>query len=453
MGLCLPRCARWLLLGTASLIAAAGCTASSDEVRPPPAQFFFPTGLALSPDPEQTRLFVANANSELRYDSGTINVVKLDEVDMALAAWKKNRASPPDRCKADPSQPETLVCDEGKFIDGQAGVRIGNFATSLSVQDTGNGTLRLIVPVRGDPSITWIDWNGDRLSCDDSGGGFSLCDDKHRLTSIHNDDKLPIPEEPFRAYVDSAQNFAVITHLNSGIVTLVDTYPGQAPIVADVVGDIFQPGNFSASAGGTSVAGRTPGSPDNLLYVASRSEDRVQMLTVDRSGDSLPYLVRSNFFFLDAAGANNGGSSDTRGLAFADGGKRMLVANRRPPTLQIYDSEDDAAGFPKNTAVAVYDICRETSGLAVGNVGDPEGELALVSCFGDGTVYVIDATGRRATDAIVTVGRGPFDVVISPVHKKAYVTNFLEDTVGVIDLAPGSPTRFHEILRIGEPRL
>ncbi|HMG56402.1 MAG TPA: hypothetical protein VK601_23040, partial [Kofleriaceae bacterium] len=56
-------------------LAAAGCTASSEDVRPPPDQLSFPTGLAVSPD--GNALFVSNANSELRYDSGSIGVVDL----------------------------------------------------------------------------------------------------------------------------------------------------------------------------------------------------------------------------------------------------------------------------------------------------------------------------------------------------------------------------------------
>ena len=53
-------------------VAVAACTASSDEVRPPTDQLFFPTGVALTPD--ESSLAVANANSELRYDSGTLSL-------------------------------------------------------------------------------------------------------------------------------------------------------------------------------------------------------------------------------------------------------------------------------------------------------------------------------------------------------------------------------------------
>ena len=440
---------------TALLLAGAmvtglgglGCTASSDEVRPPPDQFFFPTGAVV--DPAETTLFVSNANSELRYDSGTVNALDLTLVDSIAAAWVGPDRTVPSGCYPDETQPETLVCDEAQFIKNS--VRIGNFATSLSIQDTGNGNARLIVPVRGDPSITWIDWNGTSLACEAGASGFSICDDRHRLTALRNDEDLgDVQEEPFRAFVDSGANYAIVTHLTSGTLTLIDSPADGSPYIADRIDGLFSAGTNSLVPGGSGVAGRNPGSLDDLVYVSSRTESRVQMLTVERNADGQAFMVPGNFFFL-TGGADSGKSSDSRGLAFGSGGDRMMVINRRPPTLQIYDTSLGATGVPRNQASAIYDICREASGLVVGDAG--AGELALVSCFRDGTLYIIDATGRRPTDAIVTVGRGPYDVVMSPLHKKAYVTNFLEDTVGVVELAPGSAYQYREVLRIGETRL
>lgn len=444
-----------LAIGGALVAGVAGCTASSDEVRPPNDQFFFPTGLVL--DGPQATLFVASANSELRYDSGVISAINLDTVDTMADGWV-DTGMVPSGCTQDPEQPETLVCDEAQFIRGA--VRIGNFVTALSLQDRGAGAARLIAPVRGDPSITWVDWTGNAFACEDgSNNSFSLCDDRHRLTSVNNDDDRPITEEPFRAFVDSGNEFSLVSHLTSGVVTLLDL-KAETPIVTDVSSNLFQP--LSALLPGSSgIAGRNPGvvrmpampnlNTDDLIYVGSHTDDRVQLLTVERA-DGTPYLVQSSYFLLNAVGGNNGRSEDTRSLSFTEDGDRMLLINRRPPSLQIYDTSlDETTGQPRNQAVTVYDICREASGLAVGKVGADE--LALVSCFREGTVFILDADGRRPTDAVVTVGRGPYDVVMSPSRKKAYVTNFLEDTVGVIELDPASKRQYREVLRIGEKRL
>src|SRR5690242_18929947 len=97
-----------------------GCTASAADVRPRADQLFFPTGLAVSPS--ANALFVVNANSELRYDSGTISVVDLQTVEDVIKGWVTSRTAPA-LCAQDPDHRETLVCDEAQFINANAGVR------------------------------------------------------------------------------------------------------------------------------------------------------------------------------------------------------------------------------------------------------------------------------------------------------------------------------------------
>ena len=70
----------------------------------------------------------------------------------------------------------------------------------------------------------------------------------------------------------------------------------------------------------------------------ARSRDRIQTLTVGCPANSErppPYIIPEQYFFLDAVGANAGGSSDTRGMVFSANGDRMYLINRRPPSLQI----------------------------------------------------------------------------------------------------------------------
>ena len=226
--------------------ALAACTASAEEVAPKERNLFFPTGLAVSPD--DSKLFVANANSELRYDSGSIGVIDLALVDQIAADWTVGKTIPAndpsatDAERDDPSQPdcvqdpdhtETLICEEARFFVPNSSVRIGNFATSIGVQDTGGGNLRLVVPTRGDPSIAWVDWDGSKLSCNSNAQGFELCDDTHRLSYLHdNPDLAYLPSEPFDVYVDSPGQFAVVTHLTSGDVTLIDSPIGGTATIS-----------------------------------------------------------------------------------------------------------------------------------------------------------------------------------------------------------------------------
>src|SRR5687768_5570522 len=171
-------------------LALAACTASSEEVRPNPDELFFPTGAAVSPD--ERFMFVANANSELRYDSGTVVMIDLAKVDEYVTNWTMGGTTGAD-CHMDPDHRETMECLENVFILPAASARIGNFATDIAVQDTGSGTLRLIVPTRGDPSIAWLDFDGSRLSCNADAQGFALCDEAHRLSYVHGDPDLLTP--------------------------------------------------------------------------------------------------------------------------------------------------------------------------------------------------------------------------------------------------------------------
>ncbi len=455
---------------TLGLLLAA-CTADEADTRPREDELFFPTGIAVSPDEKVA--FVVNANSELRWDSGSIMVLDLDEVDRVVDAWVTQRVIPiedvdkdgrdfsesdavkkpldihgngsKDECIRDPDHTETLQCDEAMFFNQRDAARIGNFATDVSIQDLGNGNLRLFVPTRGDPSITWTDWNGQGLEC-------VQCDSsvEHRLSFLYNDgDKFPgIPEEPYSVYADSAGQYAMVTHLTTGSVTLVDSPKDTKDVV---VTDVLQ-GIFGADGNGFRGATGVTGSPSTgIVYVGSRTEDRIQTFTVGRPANGeRPYLLPGKWFFLDAVGGLAGGSSDTRGMTFSTDGNRMFLVNRRPPTLQVFDTTIAPTGVPRDKLLGASDICRQGSAVAVSGTGTDE--RAYVTCFQDGQIYVVDPSNGVFVEDIILSGRGPYGVAAAGTRGKLYVTNFLEDTVSVIDIAPSSPTRNRVVLRIGIPR-
>ena len=437
-----------LSTGLAGVLGA--CTADAEDVRPTEADLFFPTGIVVAPD--DSVAFVINANSELRYDSGTISVLELATVDEVVAAWT-GAGSVPEGCAQDLDRTETLTCDESLFIRQRAGVRIGNFATDVALQDLGEGRLRLVVPTRGDPSITWADWDGSKLQCSASDtGGFGQCDGDHRLSFILNDaDKPGLPEEPFSVYADSAGEYAIVTHLSNGAVTLVDSPKSGEVRIADVLTGVFGADPLTGQRGATGVVGR-PSSGPGIVYVGSRSEDRVQTFTVGRPvNNAAPFLLPGAWFFLESVGEASGGeSTDTRGMAFSPDGSRLYLVNRRPPSLQILDTSIGDAGYPLNKPIGATDICRQASTVTLSGTGDDE--RAYVTCFQDGQVYVVDPRGAVSVEDILLVGRGPYAAATARTRNKLLVTNFLEDTVAVIDIAPGSPTRNRVVLRIGKPR-
>ncbi|MCP4447654.1 MAG: YncE family protein [Myxococcales bacterium] len=433
-----------LVLTLAALPMLAGCPATSDEVRPPDDQFFFPTGMAI--DGDEGSLFVTNANSDLRYDSGSIVVVDLERVKELAASWLNGGQVPAGAdCEIDSTIATTLVCNEAEVIVADSTVRTGNFATEIGVQALDDGSARVFAAVRGDPSLTWLDFDpaSRELECGGS-GAMPRCNQEHRLTRLRDDESIGnLPAEPFGLYVDSADGFVIMTHLTQGAVSLADApTDGSPPVISDALGGVF---DTDPSTGARSALGAAARLPGGRVYVTSRSEERVQIFTVARIGASPPALVPSDYFFLRDVLP----SDDARGIRFNEEGTVAYVVNRDPAVLQVLDTSLDAAGQPKNTLKQVIEICSNASNLTVGDLG--AGEKVYVACFREGQVWVVDPIGG-GVDAIVDVGRGPQAIAISEEKEQLYVTNFLEDTVAVVDLTLASPTENRVVLKLGRTR-
>jgi len=417
----------------AILLVATGCTASGAAIEPPADALFYPTGAAVSPD--DAVLFVTNGNSELRYNGGTISVFDLALVDRTVAAWTGTDHTIPDGCNRDPDFIETLVCDEAPFMVANAAVRIGNFATQIAMQDRGQGRARLIVPTRGDPSVEWADWDGAKLSC--GSGDFAMCDDTHRLTYVHGDPNVGVlSTEPFDAWADSAGQFAIVTHLAANAVTLIDSPTDGDATIADVGTGFFMPDTTTGSVGTSGVGGI-----GGIAYVGSPFEDRVQTFSVGRPGDAPPYLIPEAYFFLDGLGGNAGNSSNNRALVASHDGSRMYELNRNPPSVMALDGMMPTAGV---------DVCREAEHLAT--IPTADGERLFVTCFQDGQLDIIDPRGASMLVDSIIVGRGAYAAAAAETRGKVYVTNFLEDTISVVDVASGSPTMNRVVMKLGQPK-
>ncbi len=433
----LVRSSRWALLA-AGVVA---CTAAESEVRPDPDTIFFPTALAVAPD--DSVAFVVSANSDLTYDSGTVQVVDLAAVEQAVAAWKSNRTIPAG-CAAVTEASETLACPEADFLIDDAGVRIGNFASAVAIQELGGGKLRLLVPVRGDPSITWMDWDPTTraLACS-SAQGFPLCDDAHRLVELSGVDDPPgLPSEPYGIFADSLAQFAVVAHFFQGGMSLIDSPADGAPTLVDAV-------SIGTPVGLTGVAGRKPGA-DDLIYAQTVDDDRVFMVTVARQPGRSPFLVGGGFFFQNAIGSGEttgGDAKDSRGIVFRDGGDRAFFVNRSPPALQQFDTSLGPTGVPRNVVTASTDICPQATSVTAADVGN--GDRAYVTCYGAGELFVVDARAGGAVEATALVGRGPIGSAPVASRRLLLVANFLDDSLAVVDLDPASPFVNRVVLRLG----
>jgi DNA-binding beta-propeller fold protein YncE len=443
-----------------SLLVLA-CTASSEEVSPPRYDPYFPTGLVVSPD-EKT-LFVLSANSDLRYDSGTILAYDLAKIDEIVATPIGTAIA---GCEEDFLRRGVRVCKttvDGKaasMVVASAGARVGDFGSALglmpleSAPRKPSGILRLFATVRGDPSLTYVDFDPATgvMSCGGD-GAFQRCDAEHRIDTFRGDAELGlIADEPLYLSVDSENQRVLVTHLTSGRVTLASAPPIKevVPTLVDTLAGLFLPPRVDGSSG---VAVRNPADPDGPIYVTSRGEARVATVHVvpglpDADGKPTPRLARGESFFLDGRD-DSGRGNDARAIAFSPDGERAYIVNRSPSELLVFDTSLDASGLPKNVRLGAVDLCPGPATLAVVDTG--EGLRVYVPCFSTGQVWTVDPDRLEVVDVTET-GKGPTSVAGAPMRQRLYVTNFAEDTIAVIDTKPHSPTQNHTLLRVGKVR-
>jgi hypothetical protein len=563
---------------TSQLNVGGPCAPFGTGEEPCRQQVYFPTGVAI--DPSADVLYVSSSNADLRYSGGTVAAIDLVRYECAVryatagafvagdpclnldpfalpltdgtpfqanGVVQKFKLTDPDptdaqgrtvvqvdaaSCNHDLLDPRIVECDESRFVT--SAVKIGNFAGSIRVQlRQGDFDRRLWLPVRGDPSITFINvkrkYDGmpapsspvhdklpsvAHLDCPDAQNpnpARTLDDcNAQRVTvrDFHGSDgkplpactadtdcptgvscqnaqckPIPLPPEPFGLYLDvgpkvngaPAYERLAVTHLLGGEVTLInaaanspastsDITPSEN-IVLDVHGGLFN-ADSAGRRGGFALAPLHPGAPlsqPSYWFVTSRLNPAVAMFRV---ADVSSLILPAPGFTL-----NNGPyllGDDVRDLAVQADGNRAFFIENHPPSLFTVDTrpiESSSTGFPTNQVVDIVDVCQGPSHLGLRQwteAGGPDAPDRVITrlyvvCFQTGQVAVIDPDLAIITDTIL-VGRGPNDIAFNfgdgiqpatPLPRRAYVTNFTDSDVSVIDLERGSPTENRVISRIG----
>jgi DNA-binding beta-propeller fold protein YncE len=447
-------------------LSSAACTASAVEVAPPRYDLYFPTGMAVSPD--ERFLFVVNANSDLRYSHGTLQVLDLAQIDLLVDGWARGEAGP--GCVALPSRPQVLGCpltlesgEPAPAAVAGGSVGIGSFGVAVGVQPLLAGgapssTLRVFATVRGDPSVTWADFDAaaGTMSCG-AGDGVARCDPAHRLARWRNDVNLPaLPPEPFNLFVDAWNQHVFVTHFTSGYVSLISAplEVGSEPLIQDTITSLFERSRVTGRLGAAGVASRLPGDPGGLVYVTSKEEARVATISVsegtpDELGRPTQRLVRGGTFLMNGL-EQPGLQGDARTLVFSPDGDRAFIVSRSPPSLELYDTSIGPTGAPRNEWIGAIELCEQAANVALADFGS--GPRVAVPCFLNGQAWIVDPVTFRLL-AVEESGRGPSGVAVAAGRRRIYIGNYAEDTISVIDAAPGSPRHNRLVLKLGRPRL
>jgi DNA-binding beta-propeller fold protein YncE len=478
-------------------LALASCGFGESGIEPPSDRIFFPAGIAV--DPAGQWLYVVNSNSDLRFNAGTVvavdlNKVKADRQKMLVPADPNKPAfgrctnsvfvqpqnATPVFCCVDFVDSHVLNCDERQYVDPQATVRMGSFGGTIKVQKLDDARRRLFVAVRAEPSLTYVDATvaSDHVTMGcpaASAGANAFCTDDFRIKTMKAPDGTDVqfPEEPHAMTLDDSLGVLYVAHLGgfqAGVripraVSVVDVChpandPTRKPVLASILDNAFP---SSAALGVRALTLETPGDPSGVLLGTSENTSEIAELvfehpdkvkTPDCANRDLT-LVAGRRFSSSVFGTRG---ADLRGLELTDGGRRAYVLHRQfagggeynPPAVVEINREPDAQGLPLNEPLGVVSVCSGPNRLLSTDAG--RGLRLLVNCFENGQVYVVNPELLNV-EAIIEVGAGPAELVISPKDPTvAFVANFANNNVSVLDLKPDSPTEYRVVQRIGFAR-
>jgi hypothetical protein len=409
-------------------LGSGGCV-NADGRPPPEDEPAFPTGLAL--DPKGDRLVVVSSNFNLAYQSGAVLLA-----DLARAREQLGE--------------QDAVVDDAYV----AAVPLPSFGDT-PVVDRSAG--HVFVATRGGNLLHEITLGSDGLSC-----GRAGCDEPpHALQLAGND---PFVLVLLDQVLDSAGALvsarALVTHSSSPTAEFVrfDTSAADAERLRLEPESLF----FGDDVYGVRSA--------VFLPATNETPDRIVALFERRVAGS---LAGADLAVIDVPAVNQGDEAviartDVTALTGAltgrdtvalvphggDGTLSVVVALRSPDALARF-SFDEAR---KTFALTHLDsTCRRPTGLAAVDV-DVDGVAAtpgvsriLVTCQDGQAVLALDPLDLAVTDAVRFYGRGPYDVVVDEVHQLAYVSFFLDSSIGVLSLVSDGEARLTPVGRLGTP--
>lgn len=516
--------------------ASTGCFSSTDTDMPLD-RLYFPVGAVVSPG--GTRLYVASSNFDLQYTNGSVLALDLEAVrarvplscssdadcgagtSCDLVPSTLNRGEPSSLCLAPGATPCGALRDQGTaaavLAPGRCGavdlakpqdggprlildaVRTGAFATDLvyatrPADDASPGG-RLLLPVRGDATLTWIDADDDsrpahlarELECGQD--SKSECDDDHRRgddPEAENTRDLRLSPEPFGIAWSPDSDAVVLTHQTRGQASLLVNRwggpSGDGPSLQFILGDLpTRPMGVVAlpRPAVTRLPGSDPYQTRFLLTFRDSSEVRLLRYFDDAAAaPARPFLssdgaapITANSLGYDSRGiAIDAGERQRREVACAgdadclaaaaDVPFEVYLANRTPASLLVGHS----ATSPDDRSVLedlpgkldALPLSFGPSRVVVANIIGPSGDLeprVFVLCFDARALYVYDPAAH-AIEAVIETGRGPHALAVDVRDGRAlgYLVHFTDSYIGVIDLDRRHSATFgRTLLKLGRP--
>jgi hypothetical protein len=535
-----------VLVGLTGVMSMGSCGEGNPGIDPPSDRMWFPTGVLLDPridsaefvevgtpcetdedcgfqgrgvecrdvdpmvdPPERTCwarerprwLFITNANSDRRFNAGSLLAFDLDsyfdaafgdpdDVQPAGTQLDCVNEDKTDCCRRVANLPQVVECTEQPFIASDATVHFGTFPGPATawVPPGQSDEAMVLIPVAGDPSITYVELSGFSpdgidFECGQASDpdGRRMCDDDHRLRFLRNDPESErLGREPVRVLVSPQEDLplAYVSHQGDPDLTLLDLEGVEGdPRPAIVHQAVLMVTNFGLQ-GGWGLAQRpcvkdsdnVPASTSNcerpLVYGAIRWQLQLSAFTalehepvpgqqcvgpneLDEQGGIIcdPQIHPLARIGLSGLSTSAIGSRPVLGnIAFSRTGNELYVVQSNPGGLIRVDTSLGVDDEPLDVDVGVVEVCAEPTTLVI--YDDGSNEYGLVTCYRSGEVFIVDLAAL-AVVGLSRAGIGPDAMAVDIAREVVYVANSLDATISIIDMSRTSSTRFTEIGRIG----
>ena len=393
----------------------------------------FPVGLAVHPDAGFA--LVVNSNFDLSHQGGTLQVIDLNKlvarVETGAAGDEYNR----------------------DLILGDLGVGLGDFGASIALAPTPEGGLAAVA-VRGDNDLVLVDLAVGTDGADTTldllcwsrrerpGGSFPECDGSGSVVPFERDD----PFDVLFVEGDNGDKTAYVTFLRDGYISAVNV-PGRSvvgdPPALEYVDIPRLSYTLQTGAAGTNDLARSPvtGHIFATSRVAELRSNPVHFFDPAMAEDATVHDVNLFHTIL---------GSETRGISFAADGLTAGLIVRNPDMLVFLDTTPGEDGLPQNGYLGQVVLGNNPSRVRT------HGDYMYATCAQDDAIFVVDTRTRRLVDMREDICRGPFDIDFYMLGQDdlqwALISCFEDDVVAVLNVDPDSAGFLEVVARIGKPR-
>jgi DNA-binding beta-propeller fold protein YncE len=422
----------WIYLSLLGCVFLSSCAEDTSGDPIPDGKLHYPAGLAIHP---QGYAFVASANFDLSYQSGSLDIIDLRGLAEEIKIPVEQRNDPYYR----------------QYILSEKSIGIGSFAGSVALSNDGK---LLAVTTRDNDELVLVDvdvqTNGARRSVDLNcwkskrpDEASPLCDKKHyrvELAAHDTGEVKKISTDPFDIVILDADP----TGNGSGRVAFVSMLYGitGSMVAVDIPFDAAEASKVRRFITGIQVGvfDLAFSQGNGFMYASPRAsvEGQNNLIYFDPYDKKLG-TARTDFYSQTMG-------SGIRSIAFSEGQTGAVVFQNPDSLVKIDVSLDD--GVPKNAYLDSVGLTSQPSRVRAW------GDWFFVTCALDDTIIVVNRHSWSIESIFEGTCIGAFDIGFWQDSESSWaiVSCFSENTIAIIDVDPSSDTLFDTLLKVGEPR-